>query len=408
MSMLKKEDKKLRNLVIIAALGYFVDIYDLVLFSIVRVKSLMSMNVAESDLLEKGILLINAQMIGMLVGGLLWGVLGDKKGRVSVLFGSIFLYSAANIANAFITNVDTYVVIRFIAGVGLAGELGAGITLVSETMSKENRGWGTMIVATVGLLGAVVAALVGDYWSWQTAYLIGGGLGLILLLLRIGVYESGMFESIKEHAVNKGDIKLLFKKRSTFLTYLYCILLGLPVWFVVGIPVTFSPEFGKAFQTLEPLTAGKAILFSYLGLAIGDLLSGVLSQVLKSRKKVLIAFILMSLVSIVYSLYSGIQTANEWYFACVLMGTSVGFWALFVTVASEQFGTNIRATVTTTVPNFVRGAVVPITLGFTFLKDDFGIINSAFIVGIICIGLALFSAIRLKETFGKDLNYTEQ
>jgi MFS family permease len=406
--MFKSKDKKLHNLVIIAALGYFVDIYDLVLFSIVRVKSLMSLNVNESELLEKGILLINSQMIGMLVGGILWGILGDKKGRVSVLFGSIFLYSAANIANAFVTSVDAYVVIRFIAGVGLAGELGAGITLVSETMSKENRGWGTMIVATVGLLGAVVAALVGDYWSWQTAYLIGGALGIMLLLLRIGVYESGMFESLKEHAVKKGDIKLLFKKRSTFLTYLYCILLGLPVWFVVGIPVTFSPEFGKAFQTLEPLTAGKAILFSYVGLAVGDLLSGVLSQVLKSRKKVLIAFILMSLLSVIYSLYSGIQTANEWYFACVLMGTSVGFWALFVTVASEQFGTNIRATVTTTVPNFVRGAVVPITLGFNFLKDDFGIINSAFIVGIICIGLALFSAIRLKETFGKDLNYTEQ
>ncbi len=402
------KDKKLRNLVIIAALGYFVDIYDLVLFSIVRVKSLMSLNVNESELLEKGILLINSQMIGMLVGGILWGILGDKRGRVSVLFGSIFLYSAANIANAFVTSVDAYVVIRFIAGVGLAGELGAGITLVSETMSKENRGWGTMIVATVGLLGAVVAALVGDYWSWQTAYLIGGCLGLMLLILRIGVYESGMFESLKEHAVKKGDIKLLFKKRSTFLTYLYCILLGLPVWFVVGILVTFSPEFGKAFQTLEPLTAGKAILFSYLGLAIGDLLSGILSQVLKSRKIVLIAFIIMSLISVIYSLYSGIQTANEWYFACVLMGTSVGFWALFVTVASEQFGTNIRATVTTTVPNFVRGAVVPISLGFNFLKDDFGIINSAFIVGIICIGLALFSAMRLKETFGKDLNYTEQ
>lgn len=402
------EHKQIRNLVLVAALGYFVDIYDLVLFSIVRVKSLISLGIPEDLLLEKGILLINAQMIGMLVGGILWGILGDKKGRVSVLFGSIFLYSAANIANAFVPNIEWYVVVRFIAGVGLAGELGAGITLVSESMSKENRGYGTMIVATVGLLGAVLAALVGDYWSWQTAYIIGGVLGILLLLLRIGVYESGMFKNLAEQEVKKGDLKLIFSNAKTFRKYLYCIILGLPVWFVIGVPVTFSPEFGKALHTEELLSAGKAIMYSYIGLAIGDLLSGLLSQVLKSRRKVLIAFILSSLLALIYSFYTGIQTSMQWYIACCLMGISVGFWALFVTVASEQFGTNIRATVTTTVPNFVRGAVVPITIGFNFLKDDFGIINGAFIVGIICIGLALFSAIKLPETFGKDLNYLEQ
>ncbi len=406
--MVEKENKQIRNIVLVAALGYFVDIYDLVLFSIVRVKSLISLGVTEELLLEKGILLINAQMIGMLVGGILWGVLGDKKGRVSVLFGSIFLYSAANIANAFVPSLEWYIAVRFIAGIGLAGELGAGITLVSESMSKENRGYGTMIVATVGLLGAVVAALVGDYWTWQTAYIIGGVLGILLLLLRIGVYESGMFKNLKEQEVRKGDFKLIFSSAQTFRKYLYCIILGLPVWFVIGVPVTFSPEFGKALNTTDILSAGKAIMYSYIGLAIGDLLSGILSQVLKSRKKVLIVFIISSLITIIYSLYSGIQSGFEWYFACCLMGISVGFWALFVTVASEQFGTNIRATVTTTVPNFVRGAVVPITLGFNFLKDDFGIINSAFIVGIICIGLALFSAIKLPETFGKDLNYIEK
>ena len=406
--MVEKENKQIRNIVLVAALGYFVDIYDLVLFSIVRVKSLISLGVTEELLLEKGILLINAQMIGMLVGGILWGVLGDKKGRVSVLFGSIFLYSAANIANAFVPSLEWYIAVRFIAGIGLAGELGAGITLVSESMSKENRGYGTMIVATVGLLGAVVAALVGDYWTWQTAYIIGGVLGILLLLLRIGVYESGMFKNLKEQEVRKGDFKLIFSSAQTFRKYLYCIILGLPVWFVIGVPDTFSPEFGKALNTTDILSAGKAIMYSYIGLAIGDLLSGILSQVLKSRKKVLIVFIISSLITIIYSLYSGIQSGFEWYFACCLMGISVGFWALFVTVASEQFGTNIRATVTTTVPNFVRGAVVPITLGFNFLKDDFGIINSAFIVGIICIGLALFSAIKLPETFGKDLNYIEK
>lgn len=406
--MLESERKNIRNIVLVAALGYFVDIYDLVLFSIVRIKSLKGIGIPDADLMEKGIQLINTQMIGMLLGGLLWGILGDKKGRISVLFGSIFLYSAANIANAFVTDITWYGIIRFIAGVGLAGELGAGITLVSESMTKENRGYGAMIVASVGLLGAVCAALVGDYATWQVAYIVGGVLGLILLLLRIGVHESGMFKNILVDGSEKGNFLTLFSTKKYFLKYLHCILIGVPIWFLVGIPVTFTPEFGKALGISETLSAGKAIMFCYAGLALGDILSGFLSQYFKSRKKILLLFIILTFISIVYAMYGNIATSGAWYVACTLMGVAGGYVALFVSIASEQFGTNIRATVTTTAPNFVRASVVPVTLSFTALKSGMGLLNAAFFVGTITVLLAIWSARSLEETFGKDLNYIEQ
>ncbi|RZJ64474.1 MAG: MFS transporter, partial [Flavobacterium sp.] len=281
-------------IIIVAALGYFVDIYDLILFSIVRVKSLKELGVADADLLDIGATVINSQMLGMLVGGILWGILGDKKGRLSVLFGSIILYSLANIANGFVTSVTWYTIIRFIAGVGLAGELGAGITLVTENMSKENRGYGTMIVAGVGLLGAVAAALIGDYYTWQTSYFIGGGMGLLLLLLRVGLAESGMFKEVKESAFIRGNMLMLFNNKVRFKKYLCCILIGLPLWFVVGVLITFSPEFGKALGANGIINAGEGIMYCYIGIAVGDVVAGLLAQVLKSRKKVMLIFLLLS------------------------------------------------------------------------------------------------------------------
>ena len=400
--------KHLRSLIIVTALGYFVDIYDLILFSIVRVQSLTSLGVASDQLMNVGVYLINAQMIGMLIGGVIWGIMGDKKGRLTVLFGSILVYSLANIANAYVQDIQTYAIIRFIAGIGLAGELGAGITLVSESMSKEKRGYGTMIVASIGLMGAVFAAFITDHFEWRTAYLIGGVLGFLLLLMRVSVAESAMFKSVKKEAHQLADFKLLFNNRSRFLNYLNCILIGLPVWFVVGILITFSPEIAKEIGITEPISVGKGILYCYLGTAIGDIASGVLSQMLQSRKKVVFLFLIMILLSSTWFLYSGLSNAAALYQIAFVLGFSAGYWALFVTIASEQFGTNIRSTVTTTVPNFVRAAVVPLTLGFAFAKQSMGAINAAYLVGLISIGIALFAIFQIKETFGKDLDYIEK
>lgn len=400
--------KNVTAILIISALGYFVDIYDLILFSIVRITSLKSLGVAEADLLPDGVLLLNMQMGGMLIGGIIWGILGDKKGRISVLFGSIFLYSAANILNGFVQDIPQYAILRFIAGVGLAGELGAGITLVSEVMPKETRGYGTMIVATIGILGAVVAALVGDYFPWRTAYFIGGGMGIALLIMRIGVYESGMYNAIKESNVLKGGFHKLFTNKKHFIKYLNCISIGVPIWFIVGVLITFSPEFAKAFGLKDVISTGKAVMFCYIGLAVGDLLSGALSQFYKSRKKIIGLFILLEAVFIIVYLFFNKFDTTFFYTMCLLLGISGGYWAVFVTNAAEQFGVNIRATVTTTVPNFVRGAVVPATLMFQYLTPVTGIVYSALLVGMVMIIISFISVTRLEETFGKDLNYVEE
>lgn len=394
--------------VIVAALGYFVDIYDLILFSIVRVQSLKAIGLSGQELLDKGVYLLNMQMAGMFFGGILWGILGDKKGRVKILFGSIFLYSIANIANGFVDSVGSYALWRFIAGVGLAGELGAGVTLVLENLPKHSRGYGTMIVATVGVSGAILANYIAKAFDWRTAYFIGGGLGMVLLIMRIGVYESGMYKQIKETAVSKGNFFILFTDKQRFFKYMNSILIGLPIWFCVGILITFSPEFAKAMNVSGTVNAGEAVMFCYIGLVFGDFISGFLSQYFRSRKKIVLSFLMLSSISI--ALYFMLRGASSslFYLTCGIIGFAVGYWAIFITIAAEQFGTNIRATVASTVPNFIRGTVVPITLLFQITKKHFGILNAGAMVGVLCMLIAFYALYRLEETFHKDLNYIEE
>lgn len=393
--------------VIVAALGYFVDIYDLLLFSIVRIASLKEIGIPDDQLLSKGVLLINIQMFGLLVGGILWGILGDKKGRLSVLFGSIFLYSLANTANAFVHGIESYAFWRFVAGVGLAGELGAGITLVAEILPKDKRGLGTTIVASIGILGAVAGGLVGDLTHWRVAYGIGGVLGFSLLLLRIGVAESHMFNSIKQNVAIKGNFFLLFSNRKNFIKYLRCILIGVPIWYVIGILITFSPEIAREMNMTAIVKSGHAVMWSYLGLSIGDLTSGLLSQYLKSRKKSVAAFLVLTIFSCVFYLTLNNPPLAFFYFVCSLLGFATGYWAVFVTNSAEQFGTNMRATVATTVPNFVRGSVIPVTFSFEYLRGQFGMIQGAAIVGSVVITMAMFALWNMEETFHKSLDYTE-
>ena len=395
-------------LVLVASLGYFVDIYDLLVFSIVRKASLHDIGVSDADMLSKGQFIINVQMFGLLLGGIIWGIVGDKLGRIKVLFGSILMYSIANFANGFAADVNTYALIRFIAGIGLAGELGAGITLVAETLSKEKRGYGTMIVAVIGLLGAGAAYFVATRYNWKVAYFVGGGLGILLLLLRIGTFESGMFKTMEQSKAQKGNILMLFNDFSRFKKYLFCILIGAPLWYVVGVLVTLSPEFGKALGAATPLSAGEGVLYTYLGISIGDIFAGLLAQITRSRKLTMAVFLTISVATAFIYLSSAGITHNRFVWICFFMGCSVGYWATFVTIAAEQFGTNIRATVTTTVPNFVRGSLIPINMAFNALVLHYGMIKSGYIMMIILTLLSLFSLSQLKETFGKDLDYIEE
>lgn len=407
MSTVYSERRNVVGIVIVAALGYFVDIYDLILFSIVRISSLKSLGITGNSLLSNGVLLLNMQMAGMLLGGILWGIMGDKRGRISVLFGSIIVYSIANIANGFVQNMEQYAVLRLIAGVGLAGELGAGITLVSEVMSKESRGYGTMLVATIGILGAVAAALIGDFFEWRIAFFVGGGLGMALLILRIGVYESGMFSMILKGNVKRGLFQELFTSWDRFIKYIKCIAIGIPIWFIVGVLITFSPEFAKQLGVKEAISAGSAVMYCYIGLALGDFTSGSLSQLIRSRKKVVLIYLLIMTLFIGVYLFYNHFTSFYFYTLCMFLGFGGGYWAIFVTIASEQFGTNLRATVTTTVPNFVRGGVVPMTLAFEFVSGHIGIVYGGLTISLIALLIAYISAINLEETYGKDLNYVE-
>jgi putative MFS transporter len=411
-SKIYMEDKSFRPLftipVIVAALGYFVDIYDLLLFSIVRRPSLLALGVPESSLLSEGEFLLQVQMTGLLVGGIIWGIMGDKKGRLSVLFGSILLYSLSNIVNGFVTDIHQYAVLRFIAGIGLAGELGAGITLVSESLPTRLRGYGTTLVATVGLLGAVVANFVVRQSDWRTAFFIGGGLGLLLLITRISVFESSIFLKVKEEQVQRGNFFMLFTKRERLLRFLGCIFIGTPIWYVIGILIFAAPEIAIALGISEKISSGDAVMWSYIGLTVGDLSSGLLSQLLKSRKKVVLLYIILTVVFVLIYLYSGSISSNHFYFNCFLLGIGVGYWALFVTIAAEQFGTNLRSTVATTVPNFIRGTVAPLTMLFKYMRAETSVIEGALWVGALTFVIALVAITFVEETFSRDMNFVEK
>jgi MFS transporter, putative metabolite:H+ symporter len=402
--------------VVVAALGYFVDLYDLILFGVVRDSSLAELGFKGQALRDAGNALFNYQMSGFLIGGIIWGILGDTRGRLSVLFATIILYSAANIANGFINDITSYSILRFIAGVGLAGELGAGITLVSETMAVEKRGYGTMMVVVFGALGAVLAAMVGDM-GWRKAYIIGGCLGFLLLILRFGTYESDIYKNVKHAGVRRGAFLELFTSKERFFKYLKCILIGFPVWFTIGVLILHANDFAQLIHVQGTVTVSKCVMYSYFGLAAGDLACGFLSQALKSRRKAIVIFLITSIISFIWYFSSRNVTPAYFYFLSFILGSFTGYWAIFVTVASEQFGTNLRATVTTTVPNFVRGAAFPITLGYVTLQQYFekqfqafdkGVLYGAAIIGGICILLALYSVLSLKESFSKNLDYIEE
>ncbi|RRA99134.1 MFS transporter [Larkinella rosea] len=393
--------------VIVAALGYFVDVYDLLLFNIVRVPSLKDLGLDEKQVSVIGGTVLNWQQAGLLLGGILWGILGDKRGRLSVLFGSIITYSVANIACGFVQDANTYAVLRFVAGLGLAGELGAGITLVSEILPKELRGYGTSLIAGVGLFGAVVAYFTVVLFNWRTTYFIGGGLGLLLLLLRVSVFESGMFLKIKEQTVQRGNFWSLFSNGKRFLTYLRCMGLAVPTYFVIGILATFSNEFGKALGIAEPIAPGRVVMFTYIGMAVGDLISGPLSQWFHSRRQAIGALMTMNLLFVAVYLFAGISTMPVFYAVCVGLGFSIGYIALFLTVSAEHFGTNLRATATTSIANNVRATTLLTIPLFQTLKVSFGVINAAAMVGAICFVISFWSLVTLDETYGKDLNYTE-
>jgi MFS transporter, putative metabolite:H+ symporter len=394
--------------VIVSALGFFVDVYDLLLFGIIRKPSLASLGLTEQQILAEGEFIISVQMTGLLVGGILWGILGDKKGRLKVLFGSILLYSVANLLNGMVTDTTQYAILRFIAGVGLAGELGAGITLVSELLPKEKRGIAAAMVASFGILGAVTAFFMKQWFDWRMCYYIGGFMGLLLLMLRVSVTESSLFTEVKSKDVERGNFFMFFTNRERCIRYLRCILIGLPAWYIIGVLMTFSDQFGNAFG-IPGIDPGKAIMIQYLAIAFGDLSVGLLSQKLRSRKKALFIFYGITVLFVVLFFLQPGKNETMFYLICAGLGYGTGFTVVYITMSAEQFGTNLRASAAISIPNMVRGALPLIILLFQFFRNVFSdYVTGGWITGAILISIAVFSAIHLEETFGKDLDFVEQ
>jgi len=405
---MSSQSRLLSPALFVAALGYFVDVYDLILFLVLKNPSLTEIGVAPTALVETGAHLLNYQMIGLLLGGLIWGVLGDKVGRTKVLFGSIIIYSLANIANAFVVDLATYAALRFIAGFGLAGELGAGVTLVAEILPKHLRGYGTTIVASIGVLGAVVAGITGEILPWRASYIVGGLLGLALLTLRLSVKDSEIFDSAKRNALSRGNLAIIVSSPTRLGRYLTYITLGLPTWYVVGILVANATTISGSLGVLGTPKPGWCIAVAYLGLFVGDATSGLISQRLKSRKRPMALFIVAGLITPILFLSHHGLSVRALYLYYFLLGIFGGYWILLLTSATERFGTNIRATVTTTIPNFIRGAVVPMNMIFLYLKDGWGIINAALVVGLGASAVAALSLFMIKETFHDDLHFIEE
>lgn len=394
--------------VIVSALGFFVDVYDLLLFGIIRKPSLSALGLSPEEVLSQGEWIISVQMMGLLIGGIVWGILGDKKGRLKVLFASILLYSVANLLNGLVTNIPQYVALRFIAGVGLAGELGAGITLTSEILPKEKRGVAAAMIASFGILGAVTAFLLSQVFDWRVCYFIGGGLGLLLLLMRISVFESALYNRLSQSQVSKGNFLMFFNHRGRFIRYIRCILIGIPACYIIGVLITFSDQFGKEFG-IEGIDPGKAIMYQYLAIAFGDLTVGLLSKQLKSRKKALFIFYGISIFFVVLYFMQAGRNAATFYWICAGLGYGTGFSVVYITMSAEQFGTNLRASAAISVPNMVRGALPLILLLFKGMRELFGsYLTGAWVTGAILFAIAISAAWLTEESYGKDLDFVEE
>ena len=406
--MTKKQYGLLSLPVIVAALGFFVDVFDLLLFGVVRKTSFAELGLSPAEVLSKGELTISIQLTGMVIGGIIWGVIGDKFGRLKVLFGSILLYSLANIANGFVHDISWYIVIRFIAGVGLAGELGAGITLTSEILPKEKRGLAGTLIAVCGVLGGISAALLSKIITdWRTLYFIGGGIGLVLLALRVSVSESDMFSSLEKTRVQKGNYLQFFTNKERFYRYAKGMLIGMPVWYCIGILIFFADQFADK-MSISGITPGNAILFQYIGLGFGDVAAGLLSHALKSRKKALYIFYGIFILFLILFFTQHNSSAVYFYFVCAGLGFGSGISVLYIITSAEQFGTNLRASAATSITNFVRGFAPLLLLIFTLLRKYTDYIHGAWIIGIGVMVISLSALYFTKESFGNDLDFVEE
>lgn len=396
----------LNAVVVTAALGTLVDILDLTLFQSVRVASLKDLGVSPDALFRTGIMLLNIQLAGLLIGGLLWGVIADRRGRRSVLFASILMYSLTTLACAWVSSVPMYAALRFIGGIGLAGEMGAGVTLIVEVMGRENRGYGTTICAAAGVSGAIGGGMLATHLPWRTAYIIGGLLGLGLFLLRATTSESSMFARSRAESRGRGGLAI-FRQWKTAKRFLLSLAIGLPIFFVLLIIAPFAPEIGAALAPGHAVTAAVGTGAVAVGLTLGDVFSGLLSQKLRSRKRPIA--INLGLLSVLLLIFFFVPIPGDKPFSLLIvaLGVAAGYFVLFLTNAAEQFGTNLRGTAAISAPNIMRAMVIPMTILMKGLSPSVGLRGALVIISGVSIAIALLALRALPETFGRDLDFDE-
>lgn len=401
----------MKPVVIVSGLGYLVDAYDMMIFSVVRTASLTDMGLSGDKLVEAGLQIMNLQMAGLLLGGLVWGMLGDKLGRMKVLFASIIMYSVANFGCGFAQGVADYGVWRFMAGFGLAGEAGAAITIVTESLPKTKRGLGVMLVVACAAMGPLLAGIVGELVEWRHAYMIGGVAGFALLFLRANVKESKVFEHVAHNKkVQRGNLLQFVTNWSLFKRYVCCVLVGVPVWYIIGIQTTLAPEFARSMGVVGAVAAGTALSFNFVGTIVGEILCATMAQVLQSRRQSLILWLLLTLGSVLgyYQLHD--VTAQTFYFYCGFLGISIGYWVSLMAATAEQFGTNLRASATTSIPNFIRGSLIPMNMMFVYLHNKVGYSyeQTGLIIGGAVVAMALGALLFMPETFHNDMDFVEE
>jgi hypothetical protein len=247
-----------------------------------------------------------------------------------------------------------------------------------------------------------------ELFDWRTCYYIGGALGLTLLLLRMQVKESVLFKQVKQAGVKRGDFLMFFNNKERALLYLRCIMIGIPAWYIIGVLVTFSDQFGKEFG-IEGIDPGKAIMYQYMAIAFGDLTAGLLSKLLNSRKKAL--FVFYGITTLFLGLYFGLRgggSAQNMYWLCAGLGFGTGFSVIYITMSAEQFGTNLRATAAVTIPNMVRGALPLIIILFKGMRNWTGsYVTGAVLTGALLMLIAVYAAIGIRETYNKELDFVE-
>lgn len=395
------------KMIILAAAGYFVDIYDLLIFSSERVESLEEIGVPVQNMKSVALMLQNYQMAGLIAGGFIFGMLADKLGRVRVLFASILLYSFANLGNAFVTTVPVFAAFRFIAGLGLAGELGIALSWISESLQRNQRTIATMIVSAIGLCGGITAAIVSSLLHWQTSYIIGGLMGLLLLGFRITVQESELYKKTKHESLQKGNLIQLFSNKSQMARFTLCVLSGAPSFIFMSIYVTLAPEFATAFNITGKISVSHAIMVYLIAFTVSDILCGLLSRMLQQRKAALLIYVMIQTLAVGFFFLVPPITSTDLYMRCVFLGFSVGYWGILITNSLEQFGTNIRATVATSTSNLIRGITIPATIVFSLVASSLGIIASGMIIGFSLIAISVISILLLEDKFENDLNFAE-